>query len=123
MFGAESQFEKYLGCKVAAFEVEGYKPRDELVYVMYTEVHQQIGRFTMRGDRTMFLFTFADDDDDDAALATCRLERPCCGDASETAAGDVRAFWTRWMLPTTCISIASARSAWMRGKDCGQKAA
>ena len=66
VFGAESQFEKYLGCKVAAFEVEGYQSRDELVMVMYTEVHQQVGRFTMRGDRTLFLFTFADDDADDA---------------------------------------------------------
>ena len=31
VFGPESQFEKYLGYKVAAFEVEGYRPRDELV--------------------------------------------------------------------------------------------
>jgi 2-polyprenyl-6-methoxyphenol hydroxylase-like FAD-dependent oxidoreductase len=66
VFGAESQFEKYLGCKVAAFEVEGYQSRDELVMVMYTEVHQQVGRFTMRGERTLFLFTFADDDAGDA---------------------------------------------------------
>ena len=64
VFGAESQFEKYLGCKVAAFEVEGYQSRDELVMVMYTEVHQQVGRFTMRGDRTMFIFTFADLDNE-----------------------------------------------------------
>lgn len=48
--------------KVAAFEVVGYKPRDELVYVMYTEVGQQVGRFSMSGDRTMFLFLFADED-------------------------------------------------------------
>lgn len=66
VFGAESQFEKYLGCKVAAFEVEDYQSRDELVMVMYTEVHQQVGRFTMRGNRTLFLFTFADDDAGDA---------------------------------------------------------
>lgn len=64
VFGAESQFEKYLGCKVAAFEVEGYQSRDELVMVMYTEVHQQVGRFTMRGNRTMFIFTFADLDNE-----------------------------------------------------------
>jgi 2-polyprenyl-6-methoxyphenol hydroxylase-like FAD-dependent oxidoreductase len=31
-FGEESRFEKYLGYKVAAFEVKGYRPRDELVY-------------------------------------------------------------------------------------------
>ena len=60
-FGAGNGFEKYLGCKVAAFETAGYRPRDELVYVLYTEVGQQVGRFTMRGDRTLFLFTFADE--------------------------------------------------------------
>ena len=62
VFGPESQFEKYLGYKVAAFEAPGYRPRDELTYVMYTEVGGQVSRFTMRGDRTMFLFIFADED-------------------------------------------------------------
>jgi 2-polyprenyl-6-methoxyphenol hydroxylase-like FAD-dependent oxidoreductase len=61
-FGDQSKFERYLGYKVAAFEVEGYRPRNELVYVMYTQVHQQIARFAMRADHTMFLFTFADND-------------------------------------------------------------
>ncbi len=65
VFGPESKFEKYLGCKAAAFEVNDYHPRDELVYVMYTEVHQQVARFSMRGDRTLFLFTFADDNPGD----------------------------------------------------------
>jgi 2-polyprenyl-6-methoxyphenol hydroxylase-like FAD-dependent oxidoreductase len=60
VFGPQSRFEKYLGYKVAAFEVNGYRPRDELVYLMYTEVGQQVGRFAMHGDRTMFLFIFAD---------------------------------------------------------------
>ncbi len=60
VFGGEGQFEKYLGYKVAAFSIEGYRPRDELVYVMYTEVGQQVSRFAMHEDRTMFLFTFAD---------------------------------------------------------------
>ena len=59
-FGTESRFEKYLGYKAAAFEIAGYRPRDELVYMMYTEVGQQVGRFAMRDDRTMFLFIFAD---------------------------------------------------------------
>jgi 2-polyprenyl-6-methoxyphenol hydroxylase-like FAD-dependent oxidoreductase len=58
--GAENQFEHYLGLKVAAFEVSGYRPRDELVYVMYTEVGRQVARFAMRDDRTMFLLIFAD---------------------------------------------------------------
>jgi 2-polyprenyl-6-methoxyphenol hydroxylase-like FAD-dependent oxidoreductase len=59
-FGPQNQFEKYLGYKVAAFEVAGYTPRDELIYVMYTEVGQQVARFTLRDDRTMFLFILAD---------------------------------------------------------------
>ncbi len=61
VFGPESKFEKYLGYKVAAFATEGYKPRDELAYVMYTEVGQQVARFAMRDDRTMFLFIFRDE--------------------------------------------------------------
>ncbi len=61
IFGEQSRFENYLGMKAAAFEVAGYRPRDELAYVTYTEVGQQVGRFAMRGDRTMFLFTFVDD--------------------------------------------------------------
>lgn len=61
-FGPENQFERFLGNKAAAFETEHYRPRNELVYLMYTEVGQQVARFTMRGDRTMFLFTFSDPD-------------------------------------------------------------
>ena len=64
VFGPESRFEKYLGYKVAAFESAGYRPRDELVYVMYTEVGQQVARFSMRGDRTMFLFIFEHESQD-----------------------------------------------------------
>lgn len=65
VWGEESQFEKYLGYKVAAFEAPGYKARDELAYVMYTEVGQQVARFSMRGDRTMFLFIFKDESRDE----------------------------------------------------------
>jgi 2-polyprenyl-6-methoxyphenol hydroxylase-like FAD-dependent oxidoreductase len=60
ILGAENQFEHYVGLKVAAFEVSGYHPRDELVYIMYTEVDRQVARFAMRDDRTMFLLIFAD---------------------------------------------------------------
>jgi 2-polyprenyl-6-methoxyphenol hydroxylase-like FAD-dependent oxidoreductase len=61
VYGEENQFERYLGYKVAAFEVQGYRPRDELVYVMYTQVGRQVVRFAMNDDRTMFLLTFADE--------------------------------------------------------------
>jgi 2-polyprenyl-6-methoxyphenol hydroxylase-like FAD-dependent oxidoreductase len=57
-FGPESDVEHYLGCMVAACVVEGYRPRDELVYVTYSEPGRSIGRFTLRDDRTMFLFVF-----------------------------------------------------------------
>lgn len=60
VFGDEARFEKYLGCKAAAFQVSGYTPREELVYVMHTEVGQQVARFSMQNDRTMFLLTFRD---------------------------------------------------------------
>jgi 2-polyprenyl-6-methoxyphenol hydroxylase-like FAD-dependent oxidoreductase len=62
VFGPADRFEQYLGIKVAAFEAEGYRPRDELTFVMHTEVGCQISRFTMRNNRTMFLFIFADAD-------------------------------------------------------------
>ena len=58
VFGPESRFEHYLGCKVAACVVEGYRPRDELVYVTYNQPGRQVARVALRGDRTMFLFVF-----------------------------------------------------------------
>jgi 2-polyprenyl-6-methoxyphenol hydroxylase-like FAD-dependent oxidoreductase len=61
VFGAQERFEKYLGITVAAFEVEGYRPRDELTAVMYTQVGYQVTRLSLRGDATMFLLTFTDD--------------------------------------------------------------
>jgi 2-polyprenyl-6-methoxyphenol hydroxylase-like FAD-dependent oxidoreductase len=54
-----SGFETYLGYMVAAFQAEGYRPRDELAYVSHSVPGKQIARFAMRGDRTMFLFVFA----------------------------------------------------------------
>ncbi len=75
VFGPQDRFEQYLGYKVAAFEADGYRPRDELVYVVYTEVGQQIGRFTLRDDRTLFLFTFADQRRDDAETGDVRAQK------------------------------------------------
>ena len=57
-FGPERDFEHYLGCRVAACVVEGYRPRDELVYVTHNVPGKQVGRFALRGDRTMFVFIF-----------------------------------------------------------------
>ena len=59
-FGPESAYERYLGIKVAVFQIPGYQPREELAYVMFTEVGRQIARFSMRDGSTTFVFTFAD---------------------------------------------------------------
>ncbi len=81
VFGPEDRFEKHLGYTVAAFEVPGYRPRDEDVYVVFGQPGQQIGRFAMHDDRTMFLFIFVgnfdppSDPHDTAAQKTIIRER------------------------------------------------
>lgn len=57
-FGPQSAFERHLGYVVAALEVRGYRPRDPDVYVIYSRPERMIGRFTLRDDRTLFLFVF-----------------------------------------------------------------
>lgn len=61
VFGPESLFERKLGYAVAAFEVRGYRPRDEDVYVTYGQPGLMVGRFTQRDERTLFLFVFTTD--------------------------------------------------------------
>jgi 2-polyprenyl-6-methoxyphenol hydroxylase-like FAD-dependent oxidoreductase len=63
-FGPDSTFTRYLGCQVAACVVEGYRLREELVYVTYNLPGRQIGRFALRDDRTLFLFIFRSDQPD-----------------------------------------------------------
>jgi 2-polyprenyl-6-methoxyphenol hydroxylase-like FAD-dependent oxidoreductase len=58
-FGPQESYEKHLGYVVAAFEAEGYRPRDENVYVAHSTPGRQIARFSMRNDRTLFLFIIA----------------------------------------------------------------
>ena len=60
-FGPDAGVEVSLGYHVAAFEVEGYRPRDELVYLGYGVPGRQISRFSMRDDKTLFLFVFRDE--------------------------------------------------------------
>jgi 2-polyprenyl-6-methoxyphenol hydroxylase-like FAD-dependent oxidoreductase len=60
-FGAEGWAEVSLGYHVAAFEVEGYCPRDELVYVSHGVPGRQVSRWSMRDDKTLFLFVFRDE--------------------------------------------------------------
>lgn len=60
-FGPEAEFEVSLGYHVAAFEVEGYRPRDELVYLSHSVPGKQVSRFSLREDKTLFLFVFHDE--------------------------------------------------------------
>jgi 2-polyprenyl-6-methoxyphenol hydroxylase-like FAD-dependent oxidoreductase len=62
-FGPEQDFEKYLGIVVAAFDVKGYRPRDEGIAMMHAEVGFQVMRVALRDDVTMFLL---------ATSAACR---------------------------------------------------
>lgn len=50
--------EEFLGYHVAAFEVEGYRPRDERTYVSFSRPGRQVARFAMRDDRTVFMLIF-----------------------------------------------------------------
>jgi 2-polyprenyl-6-methoxyphenol hydroxylase-like FAD-dependent oxidoreductase len=61
VFGPAAAFEYSLGYHVAAFEVAGYRPRDELAFVSYSLPGRQLSRFAMRGDTTLFLFVFRND--------------------------------------------------------------
>jgi 2-polyprenyl-6-methoxyphenol hydroxylase-like FAD-dependent oxidoreductase len=61
VFGREDCFEKRLGYAVVAFEIAGYRPRDEDVYVLYNEPGGMIARVALRDDWTLFLFVLADE--------------------------------------------------------------
>ena len=61
VFGPQDRFEKRLGYVVTAFEATGYRPRNEDVYVMYNEPGRMVGRVSLRDDKTLFLFVFAED--------------------------------------------------------------
>ena len=61
VFGPEEGFRRFLGYTAGAFEVKGYEPRDEGVYVTYTTPGKQVARFAMRDDHTVFLLVFRTD--------------------------------------------------------------
>lgn len=76
-FGPESEYECSLGIAVAVFDVAGYRPRDELVAVMRTQVGAQTLRLSLDDDVSMFVFTFRHEgqiplDDVDAQKALLR---------------------------------------------------
>ena len=62
VFGQQPLVEKQLGYIVAAFEVRGYRPRDDDIYLIYGQPGRMVGRFTLKDDRCLFLFVFASAD-------------------------------------------------------------
>jgi 2-polyprenyl-6-methoxyphenol hydroxylase-like FAD-dependent oxidoreductase len=79
-FGPEQDFATRLGMVVAAFEARGYRPRDELIAMMYAGVGFQVLRISLREDVTLFLVTMrhagappADDRDAQEALLRAGL--------------------------------------------------
>lgn len=56
VFGEEKKFAKNMGVYVAAFELKGYQPRDELTYVMHRVPGKTVSRFAKKDDMTLFLF-------------------------------------------------------------------
>ena len=86
VFGAQDRYEKDLGYRVAAFESAGYRPRDELVYILHSTPGRQVGRFTLHDDRTLFLFIFAGEDEPEAhgvAAQKAILRKTFAGDGWE----------------------------------------
>ena len=115
-FGPESDVEHYLGCRVAACVVETYRPRDDLVYVTYSEPGRSIGQFTLRGDRTLFLFVFRSRPTPPTP-ATLQARKGdsaprirCCRPGN---APHPRQRWTASMI---CTSMSSAKSGWTAGR-------
>ncbi|WP_309102449.1 FAD-binding domain [Microbacterium sp.] len=79
-FGPEGQFERRLGISVAAFEVDGYRPRDELTALTHTVVGAEVLRFSTRDDATIFSMIFrhesdvpVGDQDEERELVRARL--------------------------------------------------
>lgn len=54
---------RYLGYKVAAFEIANYPHRDELVYVAHAAPGRQAARFSLKDGGTLVLLVAADADD------------------------------------------------------------
>jgi hypothetical protein len=48
-----------LGYGVAAFQIGSFRPRDERVYVSYSEPGKQVARFALHNNETLFLLVFS----------------------------------------------------------------
>jgi 2-polyprenyl-6-methoxyphenol hydroxylase-like FAD-dependent oxidoreductase len=119
VFGPQAQFEVPLGYHVAAVQIDGYRPRDELIYVSYAVPGRQVSRFAMRDDKTLVLFVFRDE--------YLSGQRPAGDDDRKSALAGIFAN-VGWECPRILDEMASARDiyfdrvsqirmdAWARGR-------
>src|SRR5699024_10894843 len=61
VFGPDADFEYPLGCHVAAFEIPGYRPRDDSLYMAHTAAGRYIARFPVRDDKMLFFMVLRDE--------------------------------------------------------------
>ena len=60
-FGPDEDYERYLGIVFAAFETKGYRPRNDLVAMMYADLGFQVLRLSLENDNTLFLISVRHD--------------------------------------------------------------
>jgi 2-polyprenyl-6-methoxyphenol hydroxylase-like FAD-dependent oxidoreductase len=101
VFGPDQAFEVSLGYHVAAFELEGYRPRDELVMVMHAAPGKQVSRWSLRDDKTLFLFVFRDE--------FLTADRPSTVQERKAALANVFAD-VGWECPKILAAMAKVRS-------------
>jgi 2-polyprenyl-6-methoxyphenol hydroxylase-like FAD-dependent oxidoreductase len=120
-FGPQEKYETRLGYAVAAFEVPGYRPRDEGAYVIHEQPGRQVGRFALDADRTLFLFVFANDINRQSYPRTVDAQKALLRDTFATGG---------WELPQILAELNGCAEfyfdrvsqirmdAWSRGRVC-----
>jgi 2-polyprenyl-6-methoxyphenol hydroxylase-like FAD-dependent oxidoreductase len=101
VFGPEAEVEVSLGYHVAAFEVEGYRPRDERTFLSHGVPGRNVSRMSLRDDKTLFAFVFRDEYLKKESPST---EQECKSVLTEVFA-DVG-----WECPHILAAMAGARS-------------
>ncbi|GAB6856175.1 FAD-binding domain [Microbacterium xylanilyticum] len=97
-FGPDVRYEKYLGLVIAAFEVDQYPARDELVAMLYAEVGFQAVRLSFRDDTTLLLISMRHD----GAVPTERSEQEALLRQELSGAG--------WEVPEMLSAMSHATS-------------
>ena len=118
-FGPQEKYEKHLGYTVAAFEISGYRPRDDNVYVIYERPGRQVGRFALRDDRTLFLFVLARDLGPVSYPNVVGAQKAFLRSTFAHDEWEVPQISQRSTVAPNCTSTASVRSGWTTGGEGG----